>query len=217
MRKKIISEDLKHLIFDEIYHRYNEPKTRRKAFAVLESSINVFAKKGFENVTFKMISREAGLTPPSLRYYFSDLEEIKESSAKYVHIIAQKIVVEALTKSDEPHAMLNDYLWAHYAWASNFKNHLHLWLGFIFYSSRRKKERALNTEAVLNGAYRISEILAKGRKTGVFKHDNDFASARMIQTLILGWLTTISTEDIENSRAYSSEVIQECMRIVLKG
>lgn len=209
-------DDLSHLIFEEIYQRYSEPKTRRKAFAILESAISCYDRRGFDSVTFKMIARECGLTAPSLRHYFADLDEIRETAMKYIHMIAQKIVVDGMADAKDPLERFRKYLESHELWAKHFKRHLCVWVSFISFSSRKKKERALNTEAVLNGAKRISELLARGRKSGVFTHKNDFMAARLIQTLILGWLTTLVTEDLAKPEVYTESVIEECFLLVTR-
>lgn len=203
-----------HLVFNEIYLRYSEPKSQRKAFAILEAALNCYYRDGFEKVTFKSVAREAGLAPPSLRRYFKDLNEIQELTIKYIHLIAQKLVVEVLNDSENPLESLKKYLNAHLNWAKNFKKHLCVWLSFISYCGNKKRERELNTRAVLNGAYRISELLARGRKAGVFFHKNDFETARIIQTLILGWLTTLATENVESPEAYTQSIIQHCLHVV---
>lgn len=217
MTKTLLRDDLSHLIFDEIYQRYSEPKTRRKAFAILESAISCYDKRGFDSVTFKMIARESGLTAPSLRHYFSDLNEIRELAVKYIHSIAQKIVVDAMTTASDPRDRFKKYLEAHSIWAKHFKRHLCVWVSFISFSSRKKKERALNTQAVLNGAKRISEMLSRGRRSGAFHHKDDFQTARLIQTIILGWLTTLVTEDLEKPDDYTESVIKECFLVVTRG
>lgn len=212
--KKSLHDDLRYIVFSAIYQRYSEPKSRRKAFSILETALTCYYKKGFDGVTFKMISRESGLKPPSLRHYFSDLKEIQEFTIKYIHVSAQKLIVDELLKSDDPMKMLKNYLHAHYLWAVHFEKHLCVWIHFVSFSSRRKHEKSLNTEAVINGAHRISDILARGRKLGVFHHKNDFVTARVIQTIILGWLTTLVTEEIENVKEFSQNIIQECIHIV---
>jgi AcrR family transcriptional regulator len=213
-RKVVVSDDLSYLVFSEIYLRYNEPKTRRKAFAILESAIDCYHKKGFESVTYKMVARQSGLTPSTLRHYFSNLNEIQEVAVKYIHMTAQKIVVEMVNSSKSPDEMLKKYLEGHANWATHFHRHTCVWLHFISFSSRRKRERALNSEAVSNGTLRISEMLSRGRKAGVFNHKNDLHAARIIQTIIFGWISSLVTEDIENPKQYTQLIVDHCLRVV---
>lgn len=215
MRKLLITNNLTYLVFSEIYLRYTEPKSRRKAFTILEAAIACYDRRGFDSVTYKMIAREVGMTTPALRHYFSDLNEIREYSIKYIHMIAQKLVVDSMANAKNPAEMLKKYLQGHLLWSKNFKRHLCVWISFITFSSRHKKERALNTEAVLNGAYRISDILSQGRLAGDFHHKDDFLTARLMQTIILGWLTTLVTEDIEDPTPYTQAVVNQCFSLAV--
>ena len=213
---KRISDDLRYLIFSEIYQRYSEPKARRKSFSILENAIACFDKKGFENVTFQMIARESAITPPSLRHYFKNLEEIRTLSLQYCHLIAQNLIVKAMTNESEPRAMLEAYLRAHAEWARQLPNHIRVWLSFIAYSARKPKDRKLNTQAVINGANRLTELLTQGRESGAFHHLDDFKSARLIQTLILGWLIAVISEDSNEAETtnFSNSVIELCLAVV---
>ena len=65
-----------------------------------------------------------------------------------------------------------------------------------------------------NGANRIADLLGRGRKAGVFHHNSDMETARYLQTVILGWLSTVVTENIANEKEYSSGIVRECMRMV---
>lgn len=214
-RKIIVPNDVRHLLFGEIYQRYSEPKARRRAFGILETALTCFDRKGFKNTSFKMIAREAGLTPPSLRYYFSDLEEIRDLALQYTHVLSQKIVIEHMSKSSDPEGMLRGYLQGHAIWASHFQGHFRVWLEFLSDSSKRKKDRLMNSAAIANGTNRICEMLAQGRQAGVFRHKDDFFQARFLQALILGWLTALVTEEIEDPASYSKKMIDQCLRVLV--
>ena len=201
------------MIFNEVYQRYSEPKTRRKAFLIIENAIQCFDKKGFEHVTFTMIARESGLTAPSLRHYFANIEEIRRTAMKYIHLAAQKIVLDAMAKAQNPKELLKLYLYGHYLWVTQLKTYFRVWLNFLSYSSTRKHERQLNTLATENGTKRIIELLSIGRSEGHFKHDDDYIGARYIQTFILGWLTACVSQDIENIEAYSEAMMKNCMAV----
>jgi AcrR family transcriptional regulator len=213
-KKALFRDDVRYLVFAEIYLRFSEPKTKRKAFALIEAAIDCFDKTGFEHVTLEMIAREAGVTRPLLRHYFSGLDEIRELSLKYIRVIGQKVVVEALAGATQPDEMLKRYLNAHFYWSSNFKTHIRVWLSFLSISSKRKRDRALNTIAIEAGTQRLIQLLGSGRAAGVFKHSDDFKAARLMQTLMLGWLVSMATEDLESREDFSKMVIEECLALV---
>jgi AcrR family transcriptional regulator len=209
-KNKLISDDLRYLIFGEIYQRYSEPKARRKALTLLEAAITCFDKAGLEHVTFKTLAREAGLTAPSLRHYFANLEEIRELALKYIHLTSQKIVVDAMSAATDPDEMFRCYLEAHYKWAKNFKSHIRVWLSFLSYCSRNKDGQNLNTSAMANGARRIDQLIEIGKDAGVFTAGDGQDRARMIQALLLGWLTTLITEKLPNPDQYTQQVFKQC-------
>jgi hypothetical protein len=47
-RTPVIKDHLRLLIFSEIYLKFSEPKTRRRAFTILETAIECFARKGYQ-------------------------------------------------------------------------------------------------------------------------------------------------------------------------
>lgn len=209
-----IQDHVRYLLFSEIYLRYNQPKAKRKAFTILEAAIHCFEKKGFENVTLKAIAREVGSTPPLLKHYFTGLDEIRELSLKYIRLVGQKIVVDAIGDANTPAEMLRRYLHGHVYWSQHFKAHIRVWLRFLSYCSVHTVDREMNTMAVSVGKKRIEELLAEGRNLGQFKHQNDQATAKLLQTLMLGWLMSLVTENIADADQFSEEVIHHCLLLV---
>jgi len=214
MSKTINTLEFRELAFKEIYQRYSEPKTQRRAFSFLEAAIQCFDKKGFENVTITMIAREAGVTRQLLSHYFKDLAEIREFTIKYVRVIGQQLMLQQLEKKSQPDQILQTYLYSHWLWVSHFKNHVRVWLNFLSYCSKRESDRTINTRAMSAGHDRIKQILHQGRIEGYFRHQNDAMTATVIQTLITGWLTNIITKDIENPQELSETIIQHVLNMV---
>lgn len=213
-KQLLIKDSIKYLLFSEIYLRYKEPKAKRRAFSILEAAITCFDRKGFENVTLKSIAREAAVSAPLLRHYFTDLKEIRETSLKYIRLLAQKFVVNSIGTEQRPDHMLKKYLQAHYSWSSSFKSHIRVWLSFLSISSKDATARELNTLSVLAGNNRISELLASGREVGCFTHSEDRKTALIMQALLLGWLISLATEVIKDPDGYTKEVIRQCLSLV---
>lgn len=212
--KTINTLEFRQLVFKEIYHRFSETKTQRRAFGFLEAAIYCFDKKGFENVTMTLIARESGVTRQLLSHYFKDLAEIREMAIKYIRVIGQQLMLQELARENKPERVLLSYLRAHLIWVNNFRSHIRVWLNFLSYCSKRDLDRNLNSAAVNAGHDRIEQVLLQGRTQGVFTHANDAKTATIIQTLIAGWLVTLVTENIENTNAFSEQIIQHCMQIV---
>jgi AcrR family transcriptional regulator len=211
----IIKDDVRYLLFSEIYSKFSEPKTQRKAFALLESAISTFDRKGFRDVTLTMIARESGSTRQLLSHYFDGLEEIRELALKYIRVIGQRIVISAIPADSPPDKMLKGYLDAHYFWAMNYKSHLRVWLGFLNSSARSKGDREMNVTAVTAGRNRLEELIRGGVVSGVFKNVDPQNAARLIQTTLLGYLVATLTEEdtAESGKAFAEMITRECMRL----
>ncbi len=214
MSNAINTLEFKQLVFNEIYHRYEDPKALRRAFSFLEAAIQCFYKKGFEAVTLTMIAREAGVTRQLLNHYFSDLREIQELSMMYIRVIGQKLMLKEIENEKDPSKILFNYLNAHYLWANQFKTHVRVWLNFLAYCAKKDSFRLINSKAILTGRNRIEQILREGRESGLFKHLNDKNSAILIQTIIGGWLVALLSEEVDDEKEYSKTIIQECMKCI---
>jgi TetR/AcrR family transcriptional regulator, transcriptional repressor of bet genes len=212
--KNIPRASLKYVAFGEIYLRYSEPKAKRRAFSLFEAAIKCFDNKGLENVTLKTIAREAGVTAPLLRHYFSGLAEIRELTLKYIGVISQKIVIDAIHSTNDPVEMYKRYVQAHLYWSLNFKRHLRVWISFLAKTAKRKTDRAFNTLAISAGTHRIVELISAGKLAGSFTHSDNQVTAKLIQTLILGWVIALATEELENPELYSKSVVDHCMKLV---
>ncbi len=214
VQAKIIKDDIRYLLFADIYTKYSEPKTRRKAFAILESAIATFDKKGFENVTLTMIARESGVTRQLLNHYFESLNELRALALKYIRVIGQRIVVNAIPTDAPADQMLKGYFEAHQFWARNYKVHLRVWLGFLNSCAKNKSDREMNIVSVAAGTNRLEELLKAGKASGIFTVPDAREAARLIQTLMLGWLVSSLTEDDGiNSSQLETSVVKECLRI----
>jgi AcrR family transcriptional regulator len=212
-QRAIIKDDVRYLLFSEIYLRYDEPKTKRKAYSLLEAAIQCFDKKGFEDTTMEMIAREAGVTRPLLRHYFKDTRDLRETALKYMRLILQRVAVEAMLKSERPDEMLHLYLEACFTWARTYKVHRRVWLGFLASCGRRTSDRELNTQAVNTGTDRIVQLLKAGKDAGLFQFEDEHIAARLIQITILGALVTTTSENIDETEPLERAVIRQCLAI----
>lgn len=214
--QKIIKDDLRYLLFSEVYQRIETPKGKRKALLLLEIAIGCFAKYGFKATTLEMIAREAGVTRPMIRHYFDSLSEIEEYALKYIRYIFQKFTVEAIAKENSPSLMLSAYVKACIDWTEQFKSHAVVWVSFLHRGSYNKKSRALNTAAVSVGTQRIAALLTDGKAAGEFRFNDTRKTARMIQLIITGSVISALSEDYE-IRQFTDDVTSSCLALVGTG
>lgn len=205
--------DVKYLLFSELYTRLEEPKSKRKAFGILEAAIGCYAKKGFDAVTMEMIARQAGVTRTLLLHYFEDGAEIRELSVKYIRLLFQKLAVEAMTGAKTPDEMLSKYIDACFYWTANFRSHSLVWLLFLHRCAGDHNLRDLNTLAVTTGADRIVAILEKGREYNIFDFSDARAVAKAIQTIITGALVVGASENLHDHTEFARTTREQCMRL----
>lgn len=211
--KNLLKKDIKYVLFSEIYDKFSEPKTKRKAFLILENTVGLIDKRGFENITFIMIARESGISTPTLRYYFKNIEEIKDLAIKYVYTVAQKIVITHMKPAKSSEERLRLYLEGHYLWVYNAKVYYRVWLNFVSNSARNKKFKEMNTRATLVGTDRIVDMLSSGRSASKLSDEEIYIKARFLQTFILGWLSACTSQEIVDTRKFSEQMISECLKL----
>jgi AcrR family transcriptional regulator len=217
MADKLIKDrdqELRRLIFSEIYLRYSEPKTLRRAQVIMEAAIQCIGKRGIRQVTIQMVAREAGVTRPLIKYYFADLNELLQLSIRYIRLLFQKLAIGAMTKSKRPDEMLAHYVDSCFFWVENFKIHSRAWLDFLHLCMHSKSARETNTQAVQTGEGRIAALLEKGRDEGVFQFSDAALAAKLVQTIITGGLMTYVSENLDHPEAYAREIRESCLRIL---
>lgn len=204
-------EELRYLIFSEIYHRLGEPKFRRKAFSILEAAITCYAKNGFDHVTLEMVAREAGVTRPLIKHYFKNADDVRDHAMKYIRLLFQKIAIDAMVAQPDPVSMLEAYVRSCFRWLDSSRTHSQVWLSFLHTCSHSRKERLLNTEAVNTGTDRITSLLREGQKQKLFTCADPVAAARALQVMMTGGLISSVSEDAPKNLA--DLTVEQCHTI----
>lgn len=210
---KILKDDLKFLLFSNVYQRLDSPKAKRKAFNIIESAIQCIAKKGFDQITLEMIARETAVTRPLLKHYFEDLEDIEMTSLKYIRFIYQKLTVDALEAGKDEREMLRNYVNAAVDWTATHKTHVIVWFSFLHLCGKEKKFREMNTLAVQTGFERIRSLLSAGQSNGHFKTTDLDHAAKALQLVIAGAVYSSMSEEIADFKAFKLTIEKECLRI----
>jgi len=215
---KIVRDDLRYLLFAEIYQRLGSAKAKRKAYGIIESALQCLARKGFDQVSLEMISREAGVSRPLLKHYFEGIEEIRLFAIKYVRLLFQKFVIDAVEKEQTPERMLAAYVTSCLRWAEVHRTHAIVWLTFLHRCVRHTEFRALNTEAVKVGEARIAAIIRDGMRLGVFSITDPECVAKSIQVLVMGAMITSASENFEKPKLFATGIQNACFTLAgIKG
>ncbi|MEK6555505.1 MAG: TetR/AcrR family transcriptional regulator [Bdellovibrionota bacterium] len=189
----LLKDELRDIAFREIYQKLQEPKGRRKAGLILEATIKCISKVGFENLTLERVAREAGVSRPLIRYYFTDLDDLKVSAVKYIRVILQNSVVDAISSGSNELESFNLYIDALFNWYDQFRSHAMVWIAFFWYTTQNKQMKELNTIATIKGNERLQRLLENGKKNGYFDFEDGMEAAQNLVTVLNGIITTESS------------------------
>ncbi|MGZ3771725.1 MAG: TetR/AcrR family transcriptional regulator [Bdellovibrio sp.] len=214
VRKKLLKDDIKYLLFSEMYLKFSDPKKRRKAFSIIEAAVHCFAKKGFEKTTLDMVAREAGIARSLLNHYFKGIEDIRLTSIKYVRLLFQNLAVEEIKKGKSPTESIKLYVQSCFHWTENFKSHGKVWVAYLGLCISNQKHRELNSLAVQAGEERITALLNLGKSKNEFSFDSAEESAKIIQTIITGAMITLACENHNDPQGYKKLIIDQCLTVI---
>ena len=140
---------------------------------ILERSLDVFAKEGYEDTTFQKIADSCGITRTTLYIYFDNKKEIFVGSLKQILIAMEldlKAIIEdeALSAHDALYKMVMliiDYC------EQNLKlfNVLHAYLLQLKKSKENPKEKI--NRRIIRLRHLLSTVIIRGIKSGEFKKD----------------------------------------------
>lgn len=211
--KKIVKDNLRYLAFTEIYQKTSVPKAQRKAFFLIEAMIYCLSRKGFSRISLAMVARQAGVSKPLLRHYFTNLDEMLVVAIKYIRLHFQQIAIDAISKQKQPDQMIEAYLNSCFHWVKEFSDNSRVWLAFLHLCSHQKKFRELNTLAVQAGEDRIESMIYAGIQTGFFNTSDARAAAKNLQVFITGALVSYVSEDLVDRKAFQESVCKHCLQI----
>ena len=211
MAKKWIKDDLRYLLFSEIYFQNLDPRAGHRAFDILEAAIVCFARKGLDEVTMPMVAREAKVTRQLVAHYFKDMKTLQQTAIKYIRFLFQKLVVDAFDQHQSADKMLGAYIEACFDWVETYKVHAQVWFFFLFKCGHHKQSRELNTTAVEIGEERIQSLLQTGKEQGLFKFSDARITTKFVQTIITGALLTRFAENLASPKSYREMIVRECL------
>jgi len=194
--RKYLKDEIRFLLFSEIYDRHSSPKAKRQALNILDSAIELFAKKGFHATTKKMIARHHGCSESLVTNYLGKLEDIQMESIKYTRYLFQSYVVDEMTTKTTYTEMFKCYLESCILWPNHFQNHTSLWISFLHQCTQDPQLKRVNTIAVEIGFERLTELIRLGKEAGEFTYVDLELTAHSIHLIITGLLLSNASEEM---------------------
>ncbi len=207
--KKFIKDDLRYILFSQIFEDLGTPRKKRTSFVILESAVDCFSTSGFQGTTLLMIARKAGVSKSSVLDHFEGIEQIRLSSLKYIRTLYQMYVVENLKNEEDPEQLFIKYYKSCFEWSKQFPKHSSVWISFLHMTTINKDLKELNTQSVRIGLDRLKEIILSGCRQTKFECDDVDQMARSIHYMITGMLLSVNTEVQEGEE--SANMIDFCL------
>lgn len=152
---------------------------------IFKATLNISNEKGFQAMSMRDLSREAGLSMGALYAYFSSKEDLLEMLQRMGRTITERVLGECLAEDEDPVEKLGKAI----------RTHLYLsevlqpWFYFAYMEaknlSEKGKERAVASELLTEKIF--ADIIIEGQKKGLFVHQDSRLLAAVIKAMVQDW------------------------------
>ena len=152
---------------------------------IFKATLKISNEKGFQAMTMRNLSREAGLSMGALYAYFSSKEDLLEMLQRMGRTITEQVLGECLAVDEDPVEKLGKAI----------RTHLYLsevlqpWFYFAYMEaknlSEKGKERAVASELLTEKIF--ADIILEGQKKGLFVHQDSRLLAAVIKAMVQDW------------------------------
>lgn len=164
---------------------------RQRRERLIEAARRIFAAQGYERTSMDEIASAAGAGKPTLYRYFANKDALFEAVFVDALDALDHRLAAARQAAGDPLEALRGMLGA---LMPLFREHIATLRGFSDEAgtadrSRRRilRQRAVDIEA------QLADVLARGRRIGLFRHQDDALAARLVYGMV--WSGSISSFD----------------------
>lgn len=162
-----------------------EKTIARNLERIFAAALKISNKKGFQGMTMRDLSKEADLSIGALYNYFAGKEELLAMMQRHRRTITARILTAGIETQKEPLARLHTAV----------RTHLYLseamqpWFFFCYMEARNisPAERRAAVQGELDTERMFTDIIAMGRRRGVFVTDDCRLAAGLIKAMIQDW------------------------------
>ena len=152
---------------------------------IFNAAMKISNKRGFQAMSVRDLSREAGLSMGALYAYFSSKEELLEMLQRQGRTITRRILEEGIAAETHPLHKLR----------AAIRTHLYLsevmqpWFYFSYMETKHltgsERQKAISSELYTEKLF--ADLLKKGEEEGIFRPQNHQMIASFIKAMVQDW------------------------------
>ncbi len=157
----------------------------KNLMGIFDAALEISNEKGFQAMTMRNLSEEAGLSMGGLYAYFSGKEDLLEMLLSTGHTTTRQILAERLANITDPVSRLRVAIRTHIFLSEAMQP----WFYFSYMEARHlgdaQKERAKESE--LETEKLFADIIEQGRARGLFAVSDSLLVASVIKAMVQDW------------------------------
>jgi AcrR family transcriptional regulator len=152
---------------------------------IFEAAIEISNRKGFAAMSMRDLSAETGLSLGALYAYFSSKDELLGLIQETGRTITRRVLAAALRGVTDPRERLRTAIKTHLLLSEAMRP----WFYFSYMEAKHlgpeEKDKAVAGELATEKVF--ADIIARGRRAGVFQTPDGRLTASMIKALLQDW------------------------------
>jgi AcrR family transcriptional regulator len=152
---------------------------------IVDTTLNLGCKKGFDAMSLRDLSRESGLSMGALYSYFTSKEDLLSMIQHHGQVAVAKILREYIEHESDPQNKLRNAIRAHLYLSELMKS----WFYFFFMETKNlnKKYQKVSVESELMTERAITDILGEGVRKKIFTTSDIPLTGSVIKAMMQDW------------------------------
>jgi AcrR family transcriptional regulator len=162
-----------------------EDRAVRNLERIFDAALRISNASGFQAMSMRKLSKEAGLSMGALYAYFSSKDELLTMLQDQGRGIASRILSERIRAAADPLSKLRTGIRTHLYLTES----MHAWFFFSYMEAKNltgpEREKAVRSELQTEAMF--EQILRQGQKQGIFVGKDCRLTASVIKALVQDW------------------------------
>lgn len=159
---------------------------------IIQKSILLFSKHGYENTSFQMIADLCHVGKATPSYHFKNKFGLFEEVVKYIQEKRRAYVLQSQSIKDNAHQKLSKYFHTILTWALMTVSEAEVLLLMDYFSAIDNKFAELAKDILLEEQHQLEDYLLSGKREGIFHFTEDASQlAKTLQDALKGLFTNV--------------------------